>query len=851
MTASRKRRTILRFAGIVSIGLWGAAAAGVALPTATSAAAPAVKKTVAHDFLRVRPGVPKRGTLDCNGFSPVQAKMAPFNCTDIRGFGQVDNQNTWGGRFYDNGHYIGHDEPDVTFLSSRPGSGGDVSWNLTLGTDPAAAPTATSPGHDVVHWFELSPAPWFSMAMCDPGSYPQLPCTPNSDTNAPSCPQAFDCPADAYPGGGSAFMEMQFYPPGNPPWVDSESCDGTHWCAALTIDSLECTYLYASCNLGCEEPINFDFIQTDGQPDPNGPIPDSKTLYMNPGDSISVRMYDASVPGAAGQKAFKVVVVDNTTGVSGSMQASAKNGFVTTNMYDCSQTPFNFEPEYATASRGNIVPWAALQTNISTEFETGHFEPCTSLSKEFAQNPFDPYDQGGAGQTSGTYDQCSGPYETAGGSEGDETGDALCYYAGDTHYNYDGNGGSTDPDQVTGCQDNVYQNGDVDYDGTSYYADWPTGVAATAKLPGSFVESLPTTGGAPYSRLFFQTDAVLSDSACTSTTLSQCKLPLPGPGKFYPYWSEADHSGTCTLEFGNVSSGVNDFGKLAQYGVSQFSELGYPAMEGNILDNTCFPVSSEAYLLAGRSGGVVPAGDSPPLPDVHTPKGAVVGIAGTQHGGGYFAVTRSGAVYTAGDATFHGDLTTLSPPAHVSDIVGIAPTPDDGGYWLVGSDGGLFSFGDARYLGSVPGEGVHVTDVVGMAATPSGNGYWMVGSDGGIFTFGGAHYYGSLPGDGVHTGDIRGMAAPTTGTGYVLVGSDGGVFVFGHGLGYHGSLPSEGISVSDVVGIAATSDDGGYWMAGSDGTVYHFGDARALPGSASSSDLPISSISGLTVDEPL
>ena len=36
-------------------------------------------------------------------------------------------------------------------------------------------------------------------------------------------------------------MEMQLYPPGKPPFVDSTSCDDSHWCAALTIDSLACT----------------------------------------------------------------------------------------------------------------------------------------------------------------------------------------------------------------------------------------------------------------------------------------------------------------------------------------------------------------------------------------------------------------------------------------------------------------------------------------------------------------------------------------------------------------------------------------------------------------------------------
>ena len=229
-------------------------------------------------------------------------------CTDIRGFNGVDNANTWGGKFYDNGVYIGHDEPDMTFNSSIPGSGGNVTWTETIGKDPSAAPTTTDPGHDVTHYFQLTPAPWFSMAMCDSNSYPQLPCTPESDSNAAS---------GLYPGGGSAFMEMQLYPPGDPPWADSTSCDDTHWCAALTIDSLECTDQFAQCNNSCEEPVNFAFIQTNGIPagppspqlsDLSSDTPNADTLLMNPGDKLKIHMWDAAVPGGGGAKAFKVVI---------------------------------------------------------------------------------------------------------------------------------------------------------------------------------------------------------------------------------------------------------------------------------------------------------------------------------------------------------------------------------------------------------------------------------------------------------------------------------------------------------------------------------------------------------------
>jgi len=529
------------------------------------------------------------GGLDCNGQSPVQkAARASLACTDIRGLEGVDNANTWGGRFYDNSEYIGHDEPDMTFLSSTPGSGENVTWSETLGKDPAAKPTDKTPGSDVSHWFELTPAPWYSMAVCDPNSYPQLPCTPGKDANAPACPNGFNCNPNSYPGAGSAFMEMQFYPPGFAPFVDAPSCDNSHWCAALTIDSLECTYGYAQCNPDCEEPVNFAWIQTDGVPtgppspqlaDLNTETPNAATLLMNQDDRVQVHMFDA--PATGGGNAFEVTIDDLTTGKTGFMQASAANGFANTSIVNCTGTPFNFEPEYSTASKGNIIPWAALQTDISTEYETGHFEPCTSLSEPLTISV-------GSGVTDNSWNECNGPYEnTAPGGDGSsqpEAGDGLCFPKGDTHGSL-----NSAPDTITGCLDDYFQNGDLDFDGTPYWKEWPTGPTPTALYPSSFVEQLPTTtNGDQYSRFFIQTDIALSETTtCTATTLSGCTVPPAGPGGFYPYWSRADNGGTCTLEFGNVSSGVNDYGMDAQYGKDQFSKIGYPEFEGPVQSNTC------------------------------------------------------------------------------------------------------------------------------------------------------------------------------------------------------------------------------------------------------------------------
>jgi hypothetical protein len=516
----------------------------------------------------------KTSELDCNGDSPTYKSVREMTCTDIKGILGVDNQNTWGGKFYDNGQYIGHDEPDTTFESSKPGSGGNITFTETIGADPSAAPTDKTPGSDVSHWFQLTPAPWMSMALCDPNSYPQAPCTPNSDSNAPT---------STFNGGGSTFMEMQLYPPGEPPFVDSLSCDTTHWCAALTIDSLECTEGFATCNANCEEPVNFAFIQTNGvptaAPSPQESstatfVPNSHTLLMNPGDTITIHMGDAPAPG--GGHAFKVTIDDLTLHETGFMQASAANGFANTSIADCSGTPFNFEPEYSTAKPGNIIPWAAIATDVSTEFETGHWESCTSLSDKLSSNPFD------ASDNTPDYNACAGPYETAsdpGG--GPETGEANCYKEGATHPGYDGPGTSTAPDQATGCQDNVFQNGDLDFDGSPYWTEWPTGTTA-GTYPSSFVEDMPTTRGSQYSHFFFQTDIALSEDSCTSTTLSGCTVPPDGPGHFYPYWSATHAGGACVLEFGNVSARVHDFGKDAEYGTNQFMTLGYPEFEGPI-----------------------------------------------------------------------------------------------------------------------------------------------------------------------------------------------------------------------------------------------------------------------------
>jgi hypothetical protein len=351
---------------------------------------------------------------------------------------------------------------------------------------------------------------------------------------------------------------MQFYAPGAAPFVDNISCDNTHWCASLHINDLECDTQFV-CNPNCVEPTNFAFIQRDGVPTgPPSPqrsnlasfTPNDQTLLMNPGDKIVAHIFDADIGG--GKHALETRIDDLTTGQSGYMIASAANGFMATNPGDCTGVPFNYEPEYRTARKHNVIPWAALETNISTQYEIGHYIPCTSV-----ENPV-TVDFGGAVDT--FWRDCRGPYERAGREAGltEEPDDSPCFPEGYTHH------GLAAPNLVAGCANFFAGNGDLDYDGTSYWSDWPNSLTPH-RHPSPFLQSEPRARGKAYQHIQFQTNAPASEASCKPTGVG-CAVPPPGaPGHFYPWWTLAEVHGKCVWEFGQMTNG-RSFGRTDQYG---------------------------------------------------------------------------------------------------------------------------------------------------------------------------------------------------------------------------------------------------------------------------------------------
>jgi hypothetical protein len=462
------------------------------------------------------------------------------------------------------GQYTGHDEPSLLFYSNTAGSGSSQIYKLVLPTDPPQQPLQDGTG---ATWnFQLHPAFWFGLAMCDTQSAPEFQhtsCPAASDSNIFDNP---DPTAPDYIGHhpGGAFMEMQFYPPGWTPWEAGVSCSPSQWCSALTIDSfsesqVDGTTQNQDClNHAGLEPVSFAFITKNGvpqaSPDPttdfHAPfaattVDPNKDLFYNSGDTLVVDMHDTPA-------GFQVVIHDLTSGQSGSMTASEANGFRQV-LYEpkgssCHTAPYAYHPMYATSSEHTRLTWTAHAYNVAFSDEIGHFEYCTigaHLGRCNHGNVNDPA-----------------------GSDDDE---APCFSPLDSLFV-----------PIGGCIGT-----DVDFDGVQYLpGSWPgTGSTTPVSTPFTFTSPL-FNGTQNYNRVAFETDLPRIEFAtnppCNRTTGSGCVNP-PAGAKFYPLYSAVATSLGCAWQEGGpaLPGTLDNFGGSSTTEFGPLLKLTYPKPGGS------------------------------------------------------------------------------------------------------------------------------------------------------------------------------------------------------------------------------------------------------------------------------
>jgi len=467
--------------------------------------------------------------------------------------------------------YVGHDEPSIEFKSGVRGSGNDITYLMTLPTDPKARPTNSGVGGGTWN-FQLRPTFWFGLTLCDTESAPEFTktCTPDSDANDLV---GVDPKAPDYIGKhpGNAFMELQFYGPGYVPQFEGFGCTAHQYCAAMTIDSFTLDQNTgvgnnADCNnyiLGGPEPINWAYITKNGRSQaPANPLftgtfdnPDlsavnpnlQKDLLMSPGDRILIHMHDTKA-------GFEIDLFDLNTGQHGSMTASVANGFghiqYEPNSSTCHASPYAFHPEYSTANpRGNT--WSAHTYNVAMSDEIGHFENCLAL------------DANG---------NCTKPGSQDSGLDPDDT---FCVPGSDSTLIH-----------INGCL-----NADSDFDGQSYRKDWPgtdPNVARDRALhPSPILFTSPLANGRTnYSTIAFETDLPrieASDSQdnppfCDRTTGANCVNP-PNGAKFYPLFTTRNVNGICTWQQGGpfIPGTTNKFGGSSTTEYGPLLSTVYPA----------------------------------------------------------------------------------------------------------------------------------------------------------------------------------------------------------------------------------------------------------------------------------
>ena len=484
---------------------------------------------------------------------------APFSlCTERQYNRSLDPEYT--------GRYIGHDEPALLFYSDVNGSGNHSVYRLVLPTDPLAFPTDANPkgtGGPTVWNFQLHPTFWFGMALCDSESFPNFSnrCNPDTDDNIfddgnPRSPRYIG----RHPG--TAFLELQFYPPG---WVSGFSA--SQYAAALHINSFSVKAAGPrgpiANNLDCQnrvglETTSFALLTLDGKSQaPGDPLSNNpnkfavlpgETFLMNPGDSLRVTIRDTD-------DGLLTMVEDLTTGQTGFMTASVANGFaqIVFNPHapTCTSRPYAYHPMYATSSEHTRVPWAAHTFNVAFSDEIGHYNYC-----DVQDNSIIP----GLGAC------VSSPVEAETDPKTGKHNEVDDFFCVDTASSVIF--GSVAP--LGGCLDS-----DVDFDGVPYHNAWAgsapdrygfSGVPSPIRFTSP--KFMPAEAGGEddqqnFSRVAFEADipAIEDSSVCDVLTGKGCTNPPPG-ALFYPIYSTTSVSGSCWWQFGGplIPGTTNNFG---------------------------------------------------------------------------------------------------------------------------------------------------------------------------------------------------------------------------------------------------------------------------------------------------
>lgn len=493
-------------------------------------------------------------SADTSVFTSPSCDVGVATCTDVFNSGAVFGED----------HYVGHDEPALGFYSNTPGSGNSAQFTITLPSNPQARPTQDGTGGT---WnFQLYPTFWFGMVLCDSQSYPEYTtsCTPDSDANIfeNSDPNATD-----YLGHhpGSAFLELQFYPPG---WVTDcaqNTSPPVNWCANMHLNSLDAG-LASTGSLGGIVPNNNDCLNQYGVETTNeaflthngvaldaartlvnftkiGPpvFNISKVLVMHSGDRLRVTLHDTP-DGVA------TIINDLTTGQTGSMTASPANGFQQVDFQPdagtCATARYAFHPMYSTSSELTRATWGAGLVNTSFSTELGHFEYCQAADPQTGL--------------------CTQGVSDPAGADRDDFPCAVPPFTGHL---------AAAPADIGGCTGT-----DVDFDGVSYQPVWPgtnPNPRSDAKLHASPITfGAPLANGTiPYERVGFETDTPLVEAAfdgpCDPNTGTGCTDP-PAGANFYPIYSTGTSQGHCVWHFGgpSIPGTTNTFGGTAssEYG---------------------------------------------------------------------------------------------------------------------------------------------------------------------------------------------------------------------------------------------------------------------------------------------